>query len=343
MKAEQANNIDLPDLLSRLGHNPVSVHKGGNELWYYSPFRAEKTPSFHISHISALRNNSKGKIYRYQWAWFDFAEDGGTVIDFVMRLQGHRDLKRVLAYLRTMYPNSKSKTNQKPKKVGESRFEPTLFSFHGQEAKLQNFSADKNLEFIRAHEVRRADIFRYLEEVRAIPRNLVEKYLLEVYYLNKRIDKQFYAFGMQNRSSGYEIRIASDAAKYKKFKSALIARDVTFLKGSQPARRSINIFEGMTDFLSLLALYNLDQLAGDTIILHSVSSYARAAEIIKGMEHSYIEINTFLDNDATGQKCTQQFLHDFAKLVKDQSPLFQPYQDLNKMLVENRKSKSLFG
>ncbi len=337
MRADQANNIDLRDLLARLGHQPVSLQKGGNELWYLSPFRAEKEPSFHISHISILQ--SSHKHYRYQWAWFDFAEEGGTVIDFIMRLQGHRDLKRVLAYLRKIYPSPLKAT--KAKRVGEiHQTEPALFSFHGQEAQLpSDFVADKHLEFVRAHEIRREDIYHYLMEDRALKKPIIDRYLLEVYYFNKKADKQFYAFGMRNRSNGYEIRIASDAPKYNKFKSALIARDITFLKGSQPSRRSINIFEGMTDFLSLLTVYDLTQLAGDSIILHSVSSYARAAEIIKGKEDSYLEINTFLDNDTTGQKCTKQFQHDFGTLVKNQSPLFQPYQDLNKMLVDNQKSK----
>ena len=176
-------------------------------------------------------------------------------------------------------------------------------------------------------------IYRYLTNQRAIPRILIDRYLKEVHYHNKKVGKDFFAFGIENRSGGYEIRAASDDYK---FKSALKNRDITFIKGSQPSRRSINIFEGMTDFLSLLALYNLDQLAGDSILLHSVSSYARAAEIIKGKEDSYLEINTFLDNDPSGQKCTQRFLHDFGNLVKDQSPLYQPYQDLNKALIANK-------
>lgn len=326
MNADQANNIDLPDLLSRMGFEPVSITKQGRELWYLSPLRTEKTPSFHIS---------RGK--KYAWVWKDFdSTKGGTVIDFIMRHQGHRNLKQALDYLKTIYSQSSAKILSMPKQVAPNQ--PTLFSFHGQEPKAQNFSEDKDLEFIKAHAVQNPIIFSYLMKERAIPRVLIERYLLEIHYHNKKLGKNFFAFGMKNRGGGYEIRAASD--EYK-FKSALITRDITFIKGSQPSRRSVNVFEGMTDFLSLLALYNLEQLGGDAMILHSVSSYARAADIIKGMD--FRTIHTFLDNDDSGHKCTQRFIENFGVKVTAQNSIYESYQDLNKALVGNRPSQQLLS
>jgi len=43
MNAKQAKLIPLPEILERLGHQPVKEIRG--ELWYYTPFRAEKEPS----------------------------------------------------------------------------------------------------------------------------------------------------------------------------------------------------------------------------------------------------------------------------------------------------------
>jgi len=325
MKAAEANNIDFPDLLSRLGHQPVSIQKGGNELWYLSPFRTEKEASFHIS---------KGR--KYAWVWKDFGDEGGTVIDFIMRLQGHRDLKKVLSYLTGFYSNN-VKILPSPKRVGESQSQPTLFSSHGQEAELPpSFKEDRDLEFIKAHEVRNPIIYSYLSKERGIPRPLIDRYVKEVHYHNKKKGKNFFGFGMENRSGGYEIRAASD--KYS-FKSALTNRDISFIKGKEPSRKSVNVVEGMTDFLSLLAMYNTEQLAGDTIIMHSVSSYARTADIIKGM--GFETIHTFLDNDDTGRKCSQKFVDEFGDKLKNQSSIFEPYKDLNKALVANRASKGL--
>jgi hypothetical protein len=325
MNITQANNLDFPELLSRMGFEPVSIRKGGSHLFYYSPFRQEKEPSFNIS---------RGK--KYAWVWNDFGDRGGTVIDFVMHYQGHSDFKKALRYLEGFYSGT-PKVSTKPKRVGESQ--QNLFSSYGQSAQQSpQISEDKDLEFIRATPVANPIIYRYLIKERCIPRSLISRYLLEVRYFNKKLDKEFFAFGMKNRSGGYEIRAASD--EYK-FKSALISRDITIIEGSQPLRSSLNIVEGMTDFLSLCAMYNVQALAGDTIILHSLSSYNRATEFIKS--RAYAMIYTFLDNDQAGQKHTRRFKEDFGELIVSQSSLFAPHQDLNAALIANPPSKYLAG
>jgi DNA primase len=51
------------------------VRKSGDEVWYFSPFRNEKTASFKIK----MSDN----------VWYDFGDGaGGNVIDFVMRYKG---------------------------------------------------------------------------------------------------------------------------------------------------------------------------------------------------------------------------------------------------------------
>lgn len=69
MNCKTANNINLVDLLLKLGSAPKKINS--NNTWFLSPFRAEKTPSFKV-------NTNKN-------LWYDFGEGkGGTVIDFVM-------------------------------------------------------------------------------------------------------------------------------------------------------------------------------------------------------------------------------------------------------------------
>lgn len=69
MNCKTANNINLVDLLLKLGYSPKK--NNSNNTWFLSPFRAEKTPSFKV-------NTNKN-------LWYDFGEGkGGTVIDFVM-------------------------------------------------------------------------------------------------------------------------------------------------------------------------------------------------------------------------------------------------------------------
>lgn len=65
----QARSIDMVDYLSKYGHEPRKIR--GNEYWYLSPLRNERTPSFKVNR----------KINR----WFDHgAGMGGNLIDFAL-------------------------------------------------------------------------------------------------------------------------------------------------------------------------------------------------------------------------------------------------------------------
>lgn len=47
MNIQEAKSIPLEDYLRCMGFNPVRQH--GDSIWYCSPFREEKTPSFKVS------------------------------------------------------------------------------------------------------------------------------------------------------------------------------------------------------------------------------------------------------------------------------------------------------
>lgn len=70
MNCKKAKEISIISYLKKCG---ISPHKTtNNEVWFLSPFREEKTPSFKID----LDKN----------IWFDFGEGiGGTIIDLVMK------------------------------------------------------------------------------------------------------------------------------------------------------------------------------------------------------------------------------------------------------------------
>lgn len=319
MNADQAKKLSLPDLLARLGHEPVKVTKDGRELWYASPFRAEKEPSFHTSFLGG------------KWIWNDFGDIGGTVVDFAMRHEGYRSVKEALAWLDRMFKGSNFK-KQIERGGGRTEEEPSLFSFQQQSGVAAPESPDsRQLEFIAASPITNPTIFTYLTQERCIPMELAKQYLQEIKYRNTANGKEFFAFGMENESGGYEIRVAS--SKYT-FKSALKARDITVIKGTSPERGIVNVFEGMTDFLSLLVMMNFSNLAGDSLIMHSLSSFQRAADFIRSRD--YQVINTFLDNNRPGEEGTEKFKTEFGGKVAPKSKMFAPYTDLNDALRANR-------
>lgn len=318
MNTKQAKQLSLPDIMSRLGYEPVKITKNGRELWYKSPFRDETDASFHTSYLNG------------KWIWNDFGDTGGTVIDFVMRYRGLTQVKDALIFLEDMFQGQLFEHKDKHKGQGRD----DLFSFQQQSrAAAGDFSEtqdlSRQLEFMEAHPIRNQIIYTYLEG-RGISRQLADLYLCEVKYWNhskpQSKQKPFFGFGMMNESGGYEIRAASD--QYS-FKSALIARDISFVPG-KAGEGSVNVFEGMTDFLSLLMMLTTDRLNGDSIVLHSLSSFHRA--VLKIKENGYSTINLFLDNNPAGRKATLRFKEEFGDYIYDKSPFFPHYIDLNDAL-----------
>lgn len=313
MNIYQANNLNFRDLLSKLGYEPVKVLKDGRDIWYLSPFRAEKKPSFHIR---------KGR--EYNWVWYDFGHDGtSTILDFIMQYKG-TDKKGALAFLDTLYSNYNIQR-------------AVSFSFPPQSSPQANLlnpkdEAFRDFELVRTLPIKSEAIFSYLES-RKIPGRIASKYFRLVQYRHKDRPSQtpYFGFGMQNESGGWEVRSVSDKEN-EIFKTALIAKDISLIKGRDPSRREINVFEGMTDFVSLLAIFGANELKGDGLILHGLKLYGRAATYIRGQ--GYQRINTFLDNNTSGKETTERFINDFGHIVSNQSPSFAPYIDLNDALKE---------
>ena len=323
MNIYQANNLDFQALLSKLGHAPVKVLKGGLDVWYHSPFRTEKEPSFHIR---------EGR--EYDWVWYDFGHEGAsTILDFIMQYK-NTDKRGALVFLDTLYPNYKShRTKQTLKDKNQVSFsfppqsEPQASILKNKEQQYRDF------EFIQDLPLTSEMILKYLE-MRCIPRRIAFKHFRVVKYRHKekRSQKPYFGFGMQTLS-GWEVRSASDE-EGQKFKTALIAKDISVIKGSEQGRGEVSVFEGMTDFASLLAMFGVDGLKGDAIILHGLKLYGRAAAYIR--EQGYTRINTFLDNNKSGIETTEHcFIKDFGSMVFNQSPSFAPYVDLNDALKDN--------
>jgi DNA primase len=101
MNSFEAKKLNLPEIMSRLGHEPISIKKGGNEYWYNSPFRAEKDASFHTSYLGG------------KWIWNDFGDSGGTVIDFILRHENMTMVSDALKFLDDMYGNVGDKLKYK--------------------------------------------------------------------------------------------------------------------------------------------------------------------------------------------------------------------------------------
>lgn len=311
MNAAQAKEkVKLVDVMERLGYEVQAIERGRTEHKYSSPFRAEVQASFNLN----LNKNQ----------WFDFGlNEGGGVIEFGTQYLKSEGLPHTISDVLNWYRDDMGYGSQK-----------TLFSLaskSGPQAQIFENVAPKHLEFVRVAPLTSKVILAYLES-RRIPPVLAKAYLQLIQYRNAKqpSKKLFFGFGMKNLSGGYEVRSANDTPGGR-FQSALIARDITFWPGFDEGRREVAVFEGMLDYLSLMVMLGVSRLKGDAVILNSVTSFNKAVTFIEG--RGYQKINTFLDNDESGQKHADRFDNSFGDAHRSWSDSFAPHKDLNKALV----------
>lgn len=300
MNTQQAKKLSLPYILAKLGYEPVKSAKGGNELWYSSPFREEKKASFHTS------------FHGGQWIWNDFGDIGGNVIDFVMRYQ-NADLKGALAFL-DGFSSLVSQHSEPVLKTVQPVLIPTVaVSPQKEKPEGHKLILDKVAPL--------HSMVGYVRD-RGIDPHVAKKYLVEVFYRNADSNKAYFAVGIRNRVGGYEIRNPY-------FKSSIGGKDLTLIKGR--VGEAVAVFEGFMDFLSYLTDLKVETLEKDTLILNSATFGKAALALIK--ESGYTKVHLFFDNDNAGNALTENFIEQLEGLsVQPENHRYHPHKDYNEML-----------
>ena len=145
MTIEESKNIKLADYLHSLGYNPVKQQ--GSSLWYKSPFREEKEPSFKVNPDRNL--------------WYDFGlGKGGNIIALAQEL-----------YASDSVPYLLDKIAQQALHV-----RPVSFSFRQQSSTQPSF---QQLEVVPLSS---PALYSYLQE-RGINTELAKRECREVRYL----------------------------------------------------------------------------------------------------------------------------------------------------------------
>ena len=165
MELEQIRQISLVGFLEGMGHVPVS--RKGNDVWFRSPFRNERTASFKVD---TQRN-----------VWFDFGiGKGGDIFHLAGELTGETDfIKRAEFIVQKM-----QLPVDKPYKPVPFVEQPTF----------------ENVEISRLES---PILLNYLAD-RGIPRDIAQRYCVQVDYTLH--GKRYYAIGFENNAHGYELR-----------------------------------------------------------------------------------------------------------------------------------------
>jgi hypothetical protein len=152
--------------------------------------------------------------------------------------------------------------------------------------------------------------------------------------VNYRVnDKTYFALGFKNDCGGYELSNKYFKGCTKKDISTINPRINEAGDGSQCL-----VFEGFMDYLSYLTINKrkiphgwVESPNDSVVVLNSVANLQKAKPFIEQQR----VVNTFLDNDAAGQRAAQEI----ARVVKSGHPVwnasqcYQQHKDLNAYLM----------
>ena len=258
MDIKTAKAISIHELLLRAGHTPAK--NTTKDVRYLSPFRAEKTPSFHVS--------PDGR------AWKDFGEGrGGNILDLAYRmssglpLPAHLDsqqLKQALSFIESLIGSvSKSiaLSNQRlPLPIANEPAYSVLahkpFAVYGRGSLLSKASL-------------------YLG-TRGINAERFAPYLEDVVYAGED-DKKRYGFGMTNVAGGYELRRHGDWHK-----TAVGHKDITIFVAAKAAA-PWHCFYSLIDFGTFLTLDKPPVGAYHYLIINSDSLVDKAIQYLQSL------------------------------------------------------------
>lgn len=293
---QELMSISIVEILAYYGKS-LSRTKTG---MYYSPFRDEKTPSFHIDEAANT--------------WYDFGtHEGGGLIDFVCKITGcqRKEAYDWLTSIRHMIPEDvHTEVIKRAAATSESKVIIEQVN--------DKFAKKALIEYAQSRCISKEILDRYCDEV--------------TYSVSGKHGSSFFAIGFKNNSGGYVLR-----SKVAKICSS---SDVTTLgpdgnRTEEANSKKVAVFEGFIDFLSLLS-YNEKEIPGhDCCILNSVSNLGRALPWI--VRHK--EIMVFADNDNAGRE-TLQKITEFVSgssediSIYDMAELYKGHKDVNDKLVE---------
>ena len=165
MNIDEIRKISLVEFLNQLGYQPTGRDSKG--LWFYSPCRSERKPSFHV-------NPRKG-------VWFDFGSGaGGDIFTLAGELCNSGDFIRQAEY------------------IAEKMKLPIVKPY-----KPVPFIEQPTFENLKVSKLESPALLKYLAD-RGIPRNIAQRWCVQVDY--RLHGKDYYAIGFENNAHGFELR-----------------------------------------------------------------------------------------------------------------------------------------
>lgn len=266
-----------------------------------SPFRDERTPSFHI--------------LPHGYAWADFGDGSkGGVIDLVMRLENCPADAAV----------------EKLREIRSGRGSNTVIKDTAPAPRPQRAAGFKVLSVSPLSE---ESLLAYAED-RGISRATVQRFCAEVAV--RAGGKVRTYIGFLNSLEGFVLRSPEKGRTGKRCtSSAPTYLNQDGLDCREPSSESVAVFEGLFDFLSYMQTRGGGPLrpGEDICVLNSVVNASSAAEFI----NRHKTVNLHLDNDEAGRKASREIADgvlaaDPEAIIVDHSEEYSGFNDLNERL-----------
>lgn len=242
------DNISLECLLRRCGHEPV--FEKGDSLWYLSPFRDEKRPSFQV----------RGNVFT-DWGTPDVK---GGVLDFCSRLwniprSNTREIFQRLDDFMGANPIVTSSLRPTESRVEKEKSEKVIASYPLNNPVLMNYLLSRGVDPI-----------------------IAQKYTSVLVYLSPDRTKKLFGIGFANRSGGYELR-----SQYTK--RSFAPKDISILPSGNCGTKAAVVFEGFMDALSYLSqkMRNRESVNFDCVVLNGIGLARQAIDVLKNYEHVF--------------------------------------------------------
>lgn len=265
---------------------------------YFSPFRDEKSPSFHIKNEDNV--------------WMDFGSGKGGNVLTLVSLLGGIPLNECWDYVANLLDGGISICP-----------ENTVQQIKGTSPEK---TSRINIDLVR-DQFSSIPLVRYAES-RGIPRHILERYCRQVtYHIGTDVNRSYTAIGFP-AGQGWVLRSRQDGAYSKRCTgsacSLLGASGEAVLKATCDR---VEVFEGFFDFLSWLVLKDRTKPFSDVCILNSVNNLSKGMDFIR----SHSEISCWLDNDAAG-KNTLKVLQENIPETRSHLSELGKFKDVNELL-----------
>lgn len=292
----QINELDLVDFLERLGFTPNKIR--GNDYWYLSPLREEKTASF--------------KVNRAKNVWYDHGTgQGGGVVDFLTKF----------------WNCGVGEVIQRFSRMGAGYKHPDHWPGPRQDVEKKTLQNEGGKIIIRSQsQLSDPALIRYLKS-REIPLQIARQYCCQVVF--ELYEKRQMTIGFKNEAGGFELR----SAHFKGSSSP--KRPVLLQNEAGGSAKELTVLEGFFSFLSLKTLENshpdlvqkITDNRADYLILNSLAFFEKS----RGQMEEYKTINLLLDRDKMGLATTGKAL-TWSPKYRDKSGLYEQHKDLNDFL-----------